>query len=156
MKFLLVLVASLIALTIPSIFASHELCGGLYQCPDKYSCLNDVQYGGIYSCLMTTDELNITQTVTSRWADNNGEIPYAQIIVQLKNIGNRTLSDVILSPLCLDSLKDSNALWGVSYADCKVHLPEYSNLAPNAVLTFGYIAKGNDSLPMSVEQVVAL
>ncbi|KAF2068241.1 hypothetical protein CYY_010434 [Polysphondylium violaceum] len=145
----LLIVASVFALSIPSIFASDP------KCPANYSAV-DTQYGGVISCQLHTNELIITQTVTSKWSENNDQYPYAQVLVEIKNIGSKVINQLVLSPLCLNTLKDSNAVWGVAHQGCDIHLPDYSTIHPNSALFFGYITKGSNAQPINVVQAVPL
>ncbi|KAF2075061.1 hypothetical protein CYY_003628 [Polysphondylium violaceum] len=148
MKFFVALLFALIAISVSST-AAHDFQCGVYRCPDMHACVCDA---GVFRCVYRCDEVIITQTVTRRWADNNGQLPYAQVEVSVKNVGHRMVKDVTIGTVGMN-LKDNNAIWGISTQGNDIHLPSYVDLAPGQTHQFGYINKGNNAATLYVKNV---
>eukprot|EP01132_Coremiostelium_polycephalum_P009199 gene9199-11274_t len=96
--------------------------------------------------------VSLSQKVINRWADNNGQLPYVQVEVTLKNVGHSNVNTVVIDTDHTLNLKDGNAIWNISIlGNGDLSLPAYgAPLSPGETFTFGYINKGNNAANLRI------
>ncbi|KYR02350.1 cellulose-binding domain-containing protein [Tieghemostelium lacteum] len=148
MKFIFALLVACLA--IASVSANFDVCGP-HQCEIGHSCVCD---NGQYRCVYYCGDVIVTQKVVSRWSDNNGQQPYTQVEVTIRNASHKNVKNVVLGTQNMN-LKDNNAIWSITrLSNGNLVLPTYvTKLSPGQTHTFGYINKGNNPANIYVKYV---
>ncbi|KAK5579459.1 hypothetical protein RB653_009142 [Dictyostelium firmibasis] len=142
MKFLLVILFALIAISVSS---AHYQCGR-YACLPGHSCICD---NGIFRCVYVCEELTITQTITDRWVDG-AEGPSVKVSVNVLNHTYRTVKDILIAT---DANLNAGQIWGAHLNGFLLDFPDYVSIAPGMNHTWGYINKGNNAAHLWVQKV---
>ncbi|EFA84509.1 hypothetical protein PPL_02545 [Heterostelium album PN500] len=144
---------ALFVLMTVALSTAHWECGPSI-CNKGWTCFID---GPNHLCNEHCDDrISLSQTVINKWNDAKTGQPMVQVDVVIKNVGLRTVRNVIIDGD--DYSIFGTQIWNVNRLPTgDLVLPSYQeSLVPGQVHKFGYIARGDHPVILYVKNVIII